>query len=385
MKDKLNVGMIGYRFMGKAHSHAYRDINMFFKLKHQMVLHTLCGTSDEVEQAAENYGYLHAVHNWKEVVDNPEIDIIDICTPDNLHKEIAVYAAKAGKNIMCEKPLCLNYQDAEEMYRAVKESGVTHMCNFTYRGVPAVKLAKQIIDEGKIGTIYQCNAYYLQDFSLSKEYPFVWRMDKEISGAGIIGDKGAHIIDLARYLTGEISEVSALPKTYITSRRVPGTDKEALVTTCDAASFLVNFHNGAMGVFQVSNMSAGRKNALILEIYGSKGALKFDLERINELEVYYDGEEPQTRGFKKVQVTESCHNYISNWWPSGHVLGWEHTFIHQIYDFICAIEEMRPAPSNFYDGMRCQQVVDAVAMSARTHRWVTVEEIGGKEYGKTTF
>lgn len=377
MKQVLNIGLIGHKFMGKAHSHAYRDLEMFFEIDHHLVCHTLCGMEDDLEEAAERYGFLHSTRDWKSVVENPEIDVIDICTPDKFHKEIAIEAAKHGKHVICEKPLCLNYQEAREMYSAVKANGVHHLCNFTYRGLPAIKLARQLIESGKIGEIYHFRGFYFQDFSLSPDFPFVWRMDKELAGAGIIGDKGAHVVDLARYLAGEIQEVCCQSAVFVKERKAAESGEKKTVTTSDAAVFLACFENGALGNFEVSNMSAGRKNALLFEITGSKGAIRFDLERLNELEVYFDEEEEGIKGFRKIHVTESCHNLVSHWWPSGHNLGWEHTFIHQIYGLVHAIETGTENESNFYDGMACQQVLDAAALSDQKHSWIAVNEIGG--------
>ena len=252
------------------------------------------------------------------------------------------------------------------------------MCNFTYRGLPALKLAREIISSGKIGKIYHFKGLYLQDFSLSEDFPFVWRMDEKMAGAGTMADKGAHVIDMARYLVGEIEEVCAQSVLFVKDRKINGKDAYREVTTNDGAVFIGNFKNGAIGMFEVSNMCAGRKNAMVLEIYGSNGAVKFDLERLNELEVYFQDDEEPYRGFRTINVTESSHPYVANWWPSGHLIGWEHTFVHQIYDFIKAIECGAKNESDFEDGMKCQQIIDALVVSDKLHKWVKTSEIKGE-------
>ena len=376
MKKKINIGLIGHKFMGKAHSHAYKDLNMFFELKSDIIMHTLCGVEDDLWDTAEKYGFLNAEKNWVSVVNNPDIDIIDICTPDSSHVEIAVAAAQAGKHIICEKPMAINYSEACEMFRAVIENNVKNMCNFVYRGVPAIKLAKSIINSGKIGEIYNYRAQYLQDFALSPEFPFVWRMDKKVAGAGIIGDKGAHVIDLARYLVGEINEVAAQSKVLMAQRKTADGTGVKNVTTSDTAIFMANFENGALGIFELSNMAAGRKNAMLIEINGSMGSIVFDLERLNELKVYYAKDDLAEQGFKTINVTEKAHEYMANWWPSGHILGWEHAFLHQLYELIRAVENDTQNESNFIDGMKCQRIVEAIAKSDEQHNWVKISEIG---------
>jgi predicted dehydrogenase len=372
MKKRMNIGLIGHKFMGKAHSHAYRDVAMFFDSGVVPVMKVLCGVGDDLASTAERYGWARFEESWEKVVSDPDIDIIDICTPDNYHKEIAIAAAKHGKHVLCEKPLALTLQEAREMQAAVERAGVVNMVNFTYRGVPAIRLAKNLIDEGRLGSLYHFNAFYQQDFSLSEDFPFVWRMDKEAAGAGTMADKGAHVIDLARYLAGEFHEVACRAATFIKERTDPGTGAKRSVTTNDAAVFLSTFQSGAIGLFEVSNMSAGRKNALVLEISGSRGALRFDLERMNELSVYFADDPEEVQGFRTLLVTQPSHPYISHWWPTGHVLGWENTFVHQIHEFLLAISEGRKASPDFFEGVKCQEVVDAIARADAERRWIAV-------------
>lgn len=372
MKKNINIALIGHKFMGKAHSHAYKDVAMFFDLSVNPVMKVLCGIGDDLQNTAEKYGWETCEESWEKVVQNPEIDVIDICTPDNFHKDIAIAAARNGKHVFCEKPLAISFQDAKEMYEAVEKAGVKNMINFTYRGVPAIRLAKKLIDEGKLGEIYHFKGIYKQDFSLSEDFPFVWRMDKNMAGAGTIADKGSHIIDLARFLIGELDEVACKSETFIKERKVVGTNIKKSVTTNDAAVFISTFKNGALGLFETSNMSAGRKNALLLEINGSKGSIKFDLERMNELDVYFSDDEEEVQGFRNVIVTQPSHKYIKQWWPAGHIIGWEHTFVHQIYEFLNSIAEDNVPTPGFYDGMKCQEIVEAIAKADTDKKWVKI-------------
>lgn len=372
MKKKLNIGLIGHKFMGKAHSHALRDISMFFELDSEPVMHTLCGIGEDLEATARRYGWQRHTQSWEDVIGDPDIDIVDVCTPGNTHCEIVTAAARAGKHVLCEKPLALNADEALQMYRAAETAGVRHLVNFNYRRVPAVALAKALTEEGRLGTIYHFRAVYQQDWPLDAKFPYLWRFDKTVAGAGSMADKGSHIVDLARYLVGEIDEVAAANEIFVKHRPVagsPGARKE--VTTDDAAVFIARLAGGAMALFLTSRMSAGHKNCLAFEVNGSQGSLMFDLERMNELEVYFRGEQPE--GFRTVMVTDAAaHRYIQNWWPPGHVLGWEHTFVHQYYEFLQGIMGgCQPAPS-FLDGLRNQEVLDAIEVAAREKRWVAV-------------
>lgn len=364
------VGLIGHRFMGKAHSHAWKDVTMFYNEPSKIEMHTICGIGDDLEQAAKQYGWKHYTTDWHSVIANPEIDIIDICTPDDSHCEIALAAANAGKHVICEKPLSIDYQSALKMFKAAEDARVKTLCNFTYRGVPAIAYAKQLINQGVIGTVYAYKGQYLQDFALSPDFPYVWRMNKTVSGPGIFGDKGAHVVDLARYLVGDIAKVCSISNVLIPERFDSATQQQMSVTTSDQAAFMAIFDNTAMGIFELSNMAAGHKNAMLIEINGSKGTLRFDLERMNELVLYVAKGEGS--GFKTIMVTEKEHPYINHWWPSGHVLGWADTFVNQIGGFLADIDFNTQTVSNFHDGMMCQRIIDAVTKSDEQRQWVDI-------------
>ncbi|MDO8685230.1 MAG: Gfo/Idh/MocA family oxidoreductase [Clostridiales bacterium] len=373
MKKKLNIGLIGHKFMGKAHSHALRDISMFFDPGVIPVMKVICGVEDDIVEVAEKYGWESCEKSWEKVVNNPEIDIIDIATPGITHKEIALAAVKNGKHVICEKPLAMTFKEAMEMYEAAEKSNVKHMVNFNYRRVPAVILANKLIDEGRLGKIYHFKAIYQQEWAADANVPFLWRFDKVMAGAGSMADKGSHIIDLARFLIGEIDEVAGTTEIFIKERSsLDRADVKNTVTTDDAAMFMARFKNGVLGLFETSRISVGHKNALFFEVNGSKGSVKFNLERLNELEVYFNEDAGEVRGFRNIMVTEPSHSYIKQWWPSGHILGWEHTFIHQYYEFLKAIvEDYKPSPS-FYDGMKNQEAIEAVEKAALEKRWIKI-------------
>jgi predicted dehydrogenase len=373
MKKILNVGLIGHKFMGKAHSHALKDVSMFFDLEVKPVMKVICGLEDDIAQIAEKYGWERYEKSWENVVSDPEIDIIDISTPGYTHKDIAIAAAQNGKHIFCEKPLATSLEEARVMYETVEKYGVKHMVDFNYRCVPAIQLAKKIIIEGKLGKIYSFKGCYQQDWALSEELPLLWRMEKEKVGLGP-AEAGSHIIDIARFLIGDFSQVAGAMETFIKERYLPGQNKiKRPVTTDDEAVFISRFANGALGVFETSRMSAGRKNALSFEINGSKGSLRFELERLNELNIYFTDDAEDLQGFRRIIVTEPSHKYIKQWWPSGHIIGWEHTFIHQYYEFLKAIaEDYKPSP-NFYDGMKSQEIVEAISKAELEKCWIKID------------
>jgi len=382
-KTRLNVGLIGYQFMGKAHSNAYRQVGRFFDLPLEVGMHTICGRNEAgVRAAAEKFGWAHAETDWRRVVQNPEIDIVDISTPGDSHAEIAIAAAEAGKIVLCEKPIGNTLAEAEAMVQAVRKSGRPHGVFHNYRKAPAVALAKQLVDEGRIGTIYHFRATYLQDWIADPEFPLVWRLQKEKAGSGTHGDLAAHIIDLARYLVSEFSEVSGLLHTFIKERPVLGAVDDRLgasagstmgeVTVDDASLFLAKFANGALGTFEATRFAVGRKNYNRFEINGSKGSLVFNLERMNELEFFDNTEAELTHGFRIIQATEGSHPYAGKFWPVGHIIGYEHTFINLVADALAAIHEGRPISPSFEDGWRNQVVLDAVERSHQTRAWATV-------------
>jgi predicted dehydrogenase len=383
-KRKLNVALIGYQFMGKAHSNAYRQVARFFpELEIEPVLKVLCGRhADRVRAAAEKYGFEEYDTDWQRVVARDDIDLVDVSTPGNLHAPLSIEAARHGKIVLCEKPLANSLQEAREMLQAVEKHGVKHGIFFNYRKAPAVSFAKQLIEEGVIGTIYHFRGTYLQDWIVDPNFPLVWRLRKEIAGSGVHGDLNAHIIDLARWLVGEITEVCGMMTTFIKQRPLPQEVDDRLggqagtqmgeVTVDDAATFLARFENGAIGTFEATRFALGRKNYNRFEINGSKGSIVFNLERMNELELYLETDPPSTRGFRTIQVTESVHPYISAWWPPGHIIGYEHTFTHLVRDALEAISKDELPSPNFYDGLRCQAVLEAVEISANERRWVEV-------------
>jgi len=372
MKNKINVGMLGTKFMGKAHSHALRDVSMFFELDAEPVMKTLCGSgsSPDVADTAARYGWEKWTTNWREVVEDPEIDAVAILTPGNLHKEMAVAAAENGKHIICEKPLANSLAESKEMLEAVERNKVIHMTNFNYRKVPAVILAKKLVDEGRLGEIFHFRAIYQQDWVIDANW--VWRFDKKIAGSGSMSDKGSHIIDLARFLVGEITEVVADSKIFFQEKSAAGTGEKRPVTTDDACMFITRFANGAMGLFETSRISTGHKNALSFEINGSKGSVSFNLERLNELEVYLKDEDSSVQGFRNVIVTDPAHTYIDRMWPAGHIIGWEHTFLFQYYEFFKGISQNKNPRPSFEDGMKAQAVIEAALKSVEEKSWITL-------------
>lgn len=375
MKDKINIGLIGTRFMGKAHSNAWMRVSYFFDTPVIPVLHTAC-SRDEVQrrQFVDQYQWQQGESSWEKVVESADIDLVDICTPNDLHMPVAVAAAKAGKHILCEKPIARNAEEAEQMYDAVQKAGVMHMMIFNYRFVPAIALAKQLIDEGRIGRVRHFNAVYYQDWLTDPDFPITWRHDAKASGSGAHGDMNAHIVDLGRYLVGEFQSVSGMQKTFIEERPLSSGKGKGKVTTDDATSFLATFENGALGSFQATRLAPGRKNFLRLEIFGSKGSLGFNLERMNELEYFAGGDQISSQGYKNILVTDASQPYIKAWWPPGHIIGWEHTFVHQVKELLDGIGSRKNVLPDFYDGLRCQQVLDAVVASTTTNSWTEIPE-----------
>jgi len=384
-KQKINVGMIGYAFMGKAHSVGYRDVAWAFPdVKAVPVMKELCGrTESSVKQAAELFGWERYSTDYRRTVESDDIQLIDIGTGNDTHREIALAAAANGKHIFCEKPLAMNVAEVKEMAQAVEKAGVINMVNFNYRVVPAVALARKMIDEGMIGTPYHFRGVYLQDWIMDPEFPLVWRLDKTKAGSGSHGDLNAHIIDLARYLCGEFDSVCGLMKTFIEKRPLPeaqaggltaaqGSAKMGEVTVDDATLFLAKFMNGAVGTFEATRFAGGGKNGLRFEINGSEGSIRFNLERLNEIEYYSINDKPEYQGWKNVMVTDGSQPYVGAWWPGGHIIGWQHTFVHQVYNLMNGIADgINPSPS-FTDGLKCQEVLEAVEKSDESGGWVKV-------------
>ena len=376
---QLNVAIIGYKFMGKAHSNAWKNVNNFFNLDVQPVLKVACGRNETAVQAfADRWGWEEVETDWQAVVHRDDIDIIDISAPPWLHYEIALAAARAGKHIFCEKPMSMSAAEAQEMLDAAQKAGIVHYLNHNYRRCPAVALAKEFIEEGKIGQIYHWRGAYLQSWLLDPSFPLTWHLQKEFAGSGASGGINSHSVDLARYLVGEIKSVSAVTATFVKERPLPqgsagGTFKAGgagtemgQVTVEDAVSMVVEFENGALGSFEATTFAPGRKNFNTFEIYGSKGSLIFNLERMNELQ-YFSVDDPQREaGFRTILATEDVHPYIANWWPPGHNIGYEHEFHHAVADFLTAVDQGTGINPNFYDGLKGMEVLEAGLLSAAT-------------------
>ena len=376
MPKTLNVGMIGYKFMGRTHSNAWLKADKFFDLKARPIMKVICGRDRTgVMNACSRWGWSQFATDWREVVDDPTIDIIDINTPNDSHAEIAIAAAKARKAILCEKPLAMDVKQARQMVDAVKKAGVVNMVCHNYRRIPAIVLAKKMIAAGELGRIYHYRARYAQDWIVDPNFPLVWRLQSKIAGSGAHGDINAHIIDLGRYLIGEFSEVCGQMETFIKERPLPGeSSKKGKVTVDDAVMFIGRFENGALANVEATRFALGRKNGIQIEINGSKGSLVFDLEDMNRLKYYNEADPEDRRGFRDILVTQGggVHPYVGNWWPPGHIIGYEHTFVHTIADFINAVVDKHPVQPTFEDGLADQIVLDAVEKSAKTRKWITL-------------
>jgi len=371
--------------MGKAHSNAWKNVPHFFDVNLRPVLKVACDTNEQVlTEFAARWGWEETETDWRKVVQREDIQIVDVATPPSVHREIAVAAAEAGKHVFCEKPIARNTAEAREMYEACEEHGVVHYLNHEYRKVPAIVLAKQLIDEGRIGRIFHWRGAYLQSWLVDPNFPLTWHLQKEIAGSGSQGGINSHSVDLARYLVGEIRSVVAMKTTFVPQRPLPGAaagtfqaagdtgGEKGPVTVEDAIAMIVQFENGAMGTFEASTFAPGRKNYNTFEIYGDKGSLIFDLERMNELQFFSTEDPEHAQGFRTILATESCHKYIPNWWPPGHSIGFEHEFHHGVVDFLQAIEEGKSVTPNFHDGLKGMEILDAGLQAAETGRTVAV-------------
>ncbi|MCS6828142.1 MAG: Gfo/Idh/MocA family oxidoreductase [Caldilinea sp.] len=367
---EIGVGMLGYAFMGKAHSNAFKKIPyMMYPPPAIPKLVAICGRNEEATRAAAvRFGYERYYTDWRALLDDREVQLFDNGGPNDAHAEPCIAAAQAGKHILCEKPLARTAEEAKTMLEAVQKAGVKHMVAFNYRFVPAVRQMRLLIESGALGRIYHFRAVYLQEWIMPHyNMPMIWRLNKQVAGSGALGDLGAHIIDLGRYLVGEIESVSAMTRTFIKERPWPdGT--MGTVDVDDAFAAVVSFENGALGTVEATRFAAGRKNSNVIEINGEKGSLRFNLERLNEMEVYWVDEEPkETRGFHQVLVSEPYHPWWENWWPQGHIIGWEHTFVHEITHLLdCIVNDKPVAPigADFEDGFRCAVICDAILVSA---------------------
>jgi predicted dehydrogenase len=367
---EIGVGMLGYAFMGKAHSNAYKTIAyMTWPPPLMPRLVALSGRNEEgVSEAARRYGYERHTTNWRELVSDDRIQLFDNSGPNDAHAEPTVAAAESGKHVFCEKPLGRNADESHEIWQRVEKTGVKHMCGFNYRFVPAVRLAREMLEAGELGDIYHFRGRYLQEWITDPGFAKVWRLDRSVAGSGSLGDLGAHVIDLARYLVGEIESVTGTTRTFIEDR--PG----GKVDVDDAVESVVKFENGAVGTIEASRFCLGRKNGLAFEVNGSKGSIAFDLERLNELQVHLAGSRPgeAAQGFRDVLVSEATHPFWEHWWPHGHMLGWEHAMVHELHHLLSCIakdEAVGPHGATFEDGYRAAEVCDAILRSAESGHW----------------
>src|SRR5687767_3684159 len=379
MAKALNIGLIGYGFMGRTHSNAYRKVSNFFDVKLQPVLKAICGRSaDEVKKFADKWGYESTETDWRKVVERKDIDAVDICTPNNTHKEIAIAAAKAGKMILCEKPLSMDTAEGEEMVRAVEAAKVPNTVWYNYRRVPAVTLAKQLIDKGKLGKIFHYRTNFLQDWTISADLPQggtgLWRLDVQAAGSGVTGDLLAHCIDTAIWLNGSITGVGAMTETFVKQRKHNLTGKVEPVGIDDACAFLARFANGSLATFESTRYARGHKAEYTFEINGEHASIAWDLHDLHRMDFFDHKDESQLRGWRSIHVTDGDHPYMKNWWVPGLQIGYEHTFVHQVADFLQGLADGKPASPTFRDGLATDLVTDAVLKSAKSGKWISVKQ-----------
>ena len=372
----VNIGIIGYGFMGRAHSNAYNTVSNFFDTEHRPVLKAACARNAEaVQKFADTWGYESIETDWRALIARDDIDAIDICVPNNLHKEIAIAAAKAGKMILCEKPIAMNVAEGEEMCQAVEKAGVANMVWYNYRRVPAVSLAKQLIDEGRLGRIFHYRANFLQDWTIAEDVPQggagLWRLDVDAAGSGVTGDLLAHCIDTALWLNGSIKNVSAMTETFVKERMHSETGKVQPVGIDDACAFLCRFDNGSMGLFESTRYARGHKALYTFEINGEKASIRWDLHDLHRIEYFDHSDDSVVRGWRNVHVTDNGgdHPYMDHWWVPGLQIGYEHSFVHHVADFLAGLDKGEPAAPTFRDALETQKVCDAVLDSARAMAW----------------
>lgn len=397
MTAELNVAMIGHAFMGQAHSLAWRTVGRAFELPLSPRLRVVVGRrADATAAAAQRFGWEESSTDWREVVARPDIDLVDIVTPGDSHAEIALAALAAGKHVLVEKPLANTVAEARALAAAARASDRVAMVGFNYRRIPALTLARDLVAAGRIGVVRHVRAHYLQDWLVDPAFPLAWRLQAERAGSGALGDLGAHLVDLAGFLTGSaVTAVSGLTETFVRERPLPAEDGPAggggglsgvagegtgPVTVDDAALFLARLAGGAadpvtgaVATFEATRFAPGRRNAMGIELSGSTGSLAFEVESLNELSLFEHGD-PATEGFRRILVTEAVHPYLSAWWPSGHILGWEHSFTHEVRDLVVAIADGTPVHPDFDDGLRVQEILQAVQDSAATRRWIDLDE-----------
>jgi predicted dehydrogenase len=373
----LNIGMIGYGFMGRAHSNGYKRVNDFFDLPYRPVLKAVCARDEaKAKQFAEKWGYESVETDWKKLLARKDIDAVDICTPNNLHKEIAIAAAQAGKMILCEKPLAMNTAEGEEMCAVVEKAGVANIVWYNYRRIPAVTFAKQIIDSGKLGRIFHYRANFLQDWTINADLPqggaALWRLDAAAAGSGVTGDLLAHCIDTALWLNGSITDVTAMTETFVKERKHNLTGKVEKVSIDDACAFLCHFKNGSLGLFESTRYARGHKALYTFEVNGENGSLKWDLHDLHRLQWFDYRNEGPLRGWNSIHVTDGDHPYMGKWWVPGLAIGYEHSFVHQVADFLEGLGNGKPAGPTFRDALETQKVCDAVLDSAKSGSWKKV-------------
>ena len=376
----LNLGMIGYGFMGRAHSNAFRKVGNFFNLDHEVVMKAACGRNpDKVAAFAKQWGYESVETDWRKLLERDDIDLIDICAPNDQHLEMAQAAAKAGKMILCEKPLARDGKEGEKMVKAVEKAGVPNMVWYNYRRIPAVTLAKQLIDEGRLGRIFHYRAKFLQDWTISPELPQggagLWRLDVKVAGSGVTGDLLAHCIDTAIWLNGSVGSVSAMTETFIKQRKHNLTGKVEKVGIDDACAFLARFSNGSLATFESTRYARGHKALYTFEINGEHASIAWDLHDLHRLQYFDHKDEGRVRGWRSIHVTDGDHPYMGKWWVPGLAIGYEHSFVHQVADFLEGLSTGKPASPTFRDALETQYVCDAVLKSGNTGRWEKVARV----------
>ncbi|MCF7957757.1 MAG: Gfo/Idh/MocA family oxidoreductase [Phycisphaerae bacterium] len=378
MKKKLNIGLIGCGFMGRTHSNAYRKVSNFFDLDYKPVLKTICDRNEEkAKKFADQWDFESIETDWRKLLERDDIDVIDICTPNNLHAEMAIAAAEAGKMIICEKPLAMNTAEGKAMVDAVEKTNVANLVSYNYRRIPAVTLAKNLIDQGKLGKIYHYRANFLQDWTIATDLPQggdgLWRLDAKEAGSGVTGDLLAHCIDTAIWLNGPIKEVTAMTETFVKERQSVTSGKVEPVKIDDACAFLARFENGSLAIFESTRYARGHKALYTFEINGQNASIAWDLHDLHRLSWFDHRDEGQTRGWRSIHVTDGEHPYMDKWWVPGLAIGYEHSFVHQVADFLEGLATGTPAAPTFRDALMTQAVCDAVLSSAKNKTWETVQ------------
>ena len=374
---QLNIGLIGYGFMGRAHSNAFRKVANFFDLDYDLVLKAVCGRdAAKVKAFAQKWGYESHETDWRKLLAREDIDLVDIACPNDMHREIAIAAAKAGKMILCEKPLSMNGPEGLKMVQAVEKAKVPNMVWYNYRRIPAVTLARQLIDEGRLGRIFHYRAKFLQDWTISKDLPQggagLWRLDAKVAGSGVTGDLLAHCIDTALWLNGSISKVNAMTETFIKQRKHNLTGKVEKVGIDDACAFLARFSNGSLATFESTRYARGHKALYTFEINGEHASIFWDLHDLHRLQYFDHRDEGRVRGWRSLHITDGDHPYMGKWWVPGLQIGYEHSFVHQVADFLEGLSKRKPASPTFRDALETQYVCDAVLKSAKTGAWEKV-------------